>query len=195
MPGPAGFRGAPDTFAGKNTGIQGYHVSQDTPADQQALVWVASRNEWVPQAQAAGGLAGMTAGQVPVAATASTVTSSLPLSGASGATEVASATSAAKTSGHLATWDANGNLIDGGAVPAAPTGANPTAVVGSVAVNGSAATFMRSDAAPALGTVSSIVLSEIAAPTAPSSGAILYVDSTSHLLSYVDSQGNRAVIT
>jgi hypothetical protein len=142
------------------------------------------------------GLSGMTAGRVPIAATATTVTSSLPLSGTTGGTEVASATSAAKTSGHLATWDANGNLIDGGAVPAAPpAAANPTAVVGSAAVNGAAATFMRSDAAPALGTLASITLSEIAAPAAPLSGAILYVDSTSHLLSYVDSQGNRAVIT
>lgn len=36
------------------------------------------------------------------------------------------------------------------AVPDYPTGANPSAQVGTTAANGSAATFMRSDAAPAL---------------------------------------------
>jgi hypothetical protein len=36
------------------------------------------------------------------------------------------------------------------AVPAYPTAANPTGAVGSTATNGVAATFMRSDAAPAL---------------------------------------------
>lgn len=36
------------------------------------------------------------------------------------------------------------------AVPAYPSGANPSAKVGTTAVNGSAATFMRSDAAPPL---------------------------------------------
>jgi hypothetical protein len=65
------------------------------------------------------GLSGMTAGQIPVAHDAATVASSLPLSGPTDATEVVSATSAAKTSGHLATWNANGSLVDGGAVPAA----------------------------------------------------------------------------
>jgi hypothetical protein len=40
-------------------------------------------------------------------------------------------------------------------VPAYPTAANPTAKVGTTTVNGSAATFMRSDAAPALDTAAS----------------------------------------
>jgi hypothetical protein len=66
-------------------------------------------------APASASLSGMTSGQIPVAASASTVTSSLPISGTSGATQIATATSAAKTSGHLATYDANANLIDGGA--------------------------------------------------------------------------------
>jgi len=35
-------------------------------------------------------------------------------------------------------------------VPAYPTGANPSASIGTSATNGAAATFMRSDAAPAL---------------------------------------------
>ena len=60
------------------------------------------------------GLSGMTASQIPVAANPTTVTSSLPTTGTSGVTQIASATSAAKTSGHLAAWDANANLVDGG---------------------------------------------------------------------------------
>jgi hypothetical protein len=73
----------------------------------------------IAAAPVGGGLSGMTAGQVPIAHSAATVTSSLPLSGPSDATEVVSATSAAKTTGHLATWNANGSLVDGGVVPAA----------------------------------------------------------------------------
>ena len=42
---------------------------------------------------------------------------------------------------------------------------------------------------------SQIALSEIAAPAAPASGAILYVDSTTHLLMAVDSVGNRVALT
>jgi hypothetical protein len=51
------------------------------------------------------------------------------------------------------TVDATGRLTSasGGSV-AVPIGANPTATVGGTAVNGSASTFMRSDAAPALST-------------------------------------------
>lgn len=60
------------------------------------------------------GLSGMTASQIPVAATATTVTSSLPTSGTSGVTQIATATSAAKTSGHSVQYDANGNLVDSG---------------------------------------------------------------------------------
>lgn len=50
--------------------------------------------------------------------------------------------------GHIA-FDSAGNLLTV-AVPTTVSAANPTAVVGLTAVNGSAATFMRSDAAPAL---------------------------------------------
>jgi hypothetical protein len=57
----------------------------------------------------------------------------------------ASATPAAST---IPVADGGGKLD--GWVTANPTGANPSAQVGTAAVNGSAATFMRSDAAPAL---------------------------------------------
>lgn len=46
--------------------------------------------------------------------------------------------------------DASGTVVLDSTLPAYPSGANPTAQVGLTAVNGSATTFMRSDAAPAL---------------------------------------------
>lgn len=48
------------------------------------------------------------------------------------------------------TIDAYGRVTAASSGTAPPIGANPTASVGPTAVNGSAATFMRSDAAPAL---------------------------------------------
>ena len=49
------------------------------------------------------------------------------------------------------TFDAHGRLTTVSSVAiTAATGANPTATIGSAAVNGTATTFMRSDAAPAL---------------------------------------------
>lgn len=56
------------------------------------------------------------------------------------------------TAGHVATFaDSSGQVLqDGGAIPAAPTGANPTATAGPAAVNGSSPNFMRADAAPAV---------------------------------------------
>lgn len=59
---------------------------------------------------------------------------------------------ASATDGNLAVFDgATGKIIkDGGAIPAGASGANPTASLGLTAVNGVAATFMRSDGAPAL---------------------------------------------
>ncbi len=50
------------------------------------------------------------------------------------------------------TVDANGRLTSAGNGPAPPAAANPTALVSATAVNGSASTYMRSDAAPALST-------------------------------------------
>ena len=58
-----------------------------------------------------GGLSGMTAGQVPIAATASTVTSSKALTG--NGTSIASSTGAL-TNGHCVSIDASGNFVDAG---------------------------------------------------------------------------------
>lgn len=49
------------------------------------------------------------------------------------------------------TVDAKGRITSASNGTSAPTGANPTASIGATAVNGTATTFMRSDAAPALG--------------------------------------------
>lgn len=50
------------------------------------------------------------------------------------------------------TYNAAGQLttVTTASIPSAPTGANPSATIGLTAVNGSAATFLRSDGAPAL---------------------------------------------
>jgi hypothetical protein len=71
------------------------------------------------------GLSGMTAGQVPIAATASTVTSSKPLAG-SGAGIVTGPISST-TAGDIVTYaDAYGTMQDGGAAPVASvTGTSP----------------------------------------------------------------------
>lgn len=55
--------------------------------------------------------------------------------------------------GQTAVWVADGLL--GSQASSGPGGANPTATIGTAAVNGSATTFMRSDAAPAIPQASS----------------------------------------
>lgn len=50
----------------------------------------------------------------------------------------------------VGTVNAQGLYVNGVAVATSAGGANPTAVVGTTTVNGSASTFMRSDAAPAI---------------------------------------------
>lgn len=55
------------------------------------------------------------------------------------------------TTGHLSCWASTVTLNDCGAAPTIPTAANPTASIGATAVNGSATTYMRSDAAPKIG--------------------------------------------
>lgn len=56
----------------------------------------------------------------------------------------------ATVSGNCVKYDVNGNTVDNGAVCGGASGANPTATASDTAVNGAAATFMRSDAAPAV---------------------------------------------
>ena len=53
-----------------------------------------------------------------------------------------------------------------------PVGANPTAVIGLAAVNGSALTFMRSDAAPTLDQTAAWVFSGLGATTISANGAL-----------------------
>jgi hypothetical protein len=53
-------------------------------------------------------------------------------------------------SGNCGAYDASGNIIDAGAPCGGAAGANPTATAGATATNGTASTFMRSDAAPAV---------------------------------------------
>jgi hypothetical protein len=50
----------------------------------------------------------------------------------------------------------NGIYINGGAITGAGTPGNPTAQVGATAINGTLATYMRSDAAPALADVTTV---------------------------------------
>lgn len=57
------------------------------------------------------------------------------------------------------TVDAAGRVTAASSGSATPTGANPTATIGTAAVNGTATTFMRSDAAPAFGNLTGPITS------------------------------------
>jgi hypothetical protein len=74
--------------------------------------------------------------------------------------------------------DGSGICITAGVISlcnAYPTGANPTATAGPTAVNGSAATFMRSDAAPAIqkGSASVFGIVEVDGTTITASGGVI----------------------
>ena len=75
---------------------------------------------------------------VNLAAGSSYILGNLPVANLNGGTGASSSTF----------WTGNGTW----STPAGSTGGNPTGLVGTTAVNGSATTFMRSDAAPALNT-------------------------------------------
>lgn len=68
----------------------------------------------------------------------------------SGNTAKVVTTTGTLTSGDCVKIDASGNFIANGAACGSATSANPSATIGLTAVNGSAATFLRSDGAPAL---------------------------------------------
>lgn len=68
----------------------------------------------------------------------------------SGNTTAFVTTTGAQTSGDCVKIDASGNHVANGSACGTGTSANPTATAGPTAVNGVAATFMRSDAAPAV---------------------------------------------
>jgi hypothetical protein len=69
----------------------------------------------------------------------------------SGNTHKAATTTGTFTTNNCVKTDANGNFVDaGGTCGGSGSGANPSASLGLSAINGSASTFMRSDAAPAL---------------------------------------------
>jgi len=56
----------------------------------------------------------------------------------------------AVTAGHCTTWFGTNQIQDSGAAGCGGSPANPTATAGPTAINGSASTYMRSDAAPAV---------------------------------------------
>lgn len=70
----------------------------------------------IPCPSIAGGISGLTTGQVTVASGPATIGSSLPLTGSVGAAQVVSATTAAKTNGNAVCWQGN-NAVDCGTPP------------------------------------------------------------------------------
>ena len=97
------------------------------------------------------GSSGSCTGNAATATTATNVAAglagSVPYQTGAGATSLL----AIGTAGYYLTVNAGATAPQWSALPAYPAGANPSATIGLTANNGSAATFMRSDATPALG--------------------------------------------
>ena len=126
-------------------GTAGYHLQTDGAG---AVTW---------QPGGAGTVTSVTAGNGMTQSGTSTINPTLDVVGGTGLTAAANAinldntavTPASYTATNL-TVDQQGRITAASSGAANPTAANPSATVGPTATNGSAATFMRSDGAPAL---------------------------------------------
>ena len=130
---PASIAGAAGVLQGSASAIPAFTTTPTLTGTNfsgtAASLTVGNATAAVTATKLAGGLAG-----------------SIPYQTAAGATSML----AIGTAGYYLTVNAGATAPQWSALPAYPTGANPTASVGLTAVNGSAATFMRSDGAPAL---------------------------------------------